>query len=533
MLLFLYVNALKIIIVISPFIFIIVRSIILIYFLFQQYHAISQSLLLQHKINYNYHQFQYCYHYISCVFKKELPKIQFFRKDFIENWEKGNIDTISQETLQYFCNHDDVINYFMEPYKKGNDDGMVKLSLALQLCERDNPKPDYKLVKYFFEKYCDKFEGMKNLFDFIALVAYPDENSKNAKHNNKNLLHYICTSKYVTVKLIDNILCIEEYTNNRSPASVQFSDGSYMLTNLVFNDALASNDELSGMLELIMKAYPEALNVPKKSVHDGIIPSIPKKIFERGLLTCNMIELIGATFPSSFQIEDHNNLYVTDHVIRSKRSTQEEKFLCIAIQPFTNFQLKENVAIAKDFLSNVMNNINDYDKKKWMQHGVVELVANLTDDDAINAFCTMIEKASFKVVKSLKGFVNRTYQALYDKCQPKIKTSINEKLIFMKRFDIADQTPIHQSDTAIVLKAIDVKTKEFYLEKFLAVIGNNENVGLNQSQFIETLQSIDASFNPSDNVFEKWDRDGNNTISEEEWSEMLSKTTNLCKLGLK
>ena len=143
----------------------------------------------------------------------------------------------------------------------------------------------------------------------------------------------------------------------------------------------------------------------------------------------DVIKVIARKNPGNFEIKDKDNLFVTDHVIRSdSSSTQNEKLLCMALQPFTNYQDKDNIAIAKEFISNVMGNISDYHNTKWKQHGVVELASNLKDDDDLTQqFCDLIEKADIEDVKKLKDFTNRTRQSFFDKCHPKVKEAIQNE----------------------------------------------------------------------------------------------------------
>ena len=156
-----------------------------------------------------------------------------------------------------------------------------------------------------------------------------------------------------------------------------------------------SKDNTKEIVKILIDAYPKALNSTNEN---GSL--ILEEIVERGLLSEDMIKLVALENPGSFEIKDGKNLFVTDHIIRSDSSTRDEKLLCIALQPSTKYQDNDNIAIAKVFISHVMQNISVYHKAKWKQHGVVELSSNLKDDDLlIQQFCNLIESAEIEDVK--------------------------------------------------------------------------------------------------------------------------------------
>jgi len=90
------------------------------------------------------------------------------------------------------------------------------------------------------------------------------------------------------------------------------------------------------------------------------------------------------------------------------------------------------------------------------------------------------EKYQQLAIEAIVRFKEKKGQLLQDVIEHDIKAILFKRIIFLGQFKLEDGSPIHKSATALVLKATDLNTDEYYLDFFWKHSDGKSFIGKNK-----------------------------------------------------
>ncbi|CAJ1956947.1 unnamed protein product [Cylindrotheca closterium] len=124
------------------------------------------------------------------------------------------------------------------------------------------------------------------------------------------------------------------------------------------------------------------------------------------------------------------------------------------------------------------------------RNGWVQLLANTAGDEDepyMRKLCAFLkEKANMKTVQQLAYTKDHSGRVAKSVAPRHIRTVFEERLIFLGRYNIEKEPPIHQSATCVVIKAKDNKMVEYFQEKYKEYEGDK----VDEKGFKEILRKI-------------------------------------------
>merc|ERR1712238_86762 len=129
-----------------------------------------------------------------------------------------------------------------------------------------------------------------------------------------------------------------------------------------------------------------------------------------------------------------------------------------------------------------------------------------------------------KIVEKLAYFKDFMGRSAFDYAIPEIKVAIQERLLFLGRYEFVKGPPLHESATCVVLKAYDEKAEDDYRKMFKDFAKKKglkpSNTSLFKEDFISLLLEelgVDIEKKLLDETFAKWDKDKDRKICEQEF----------------
>lgn len=176
------------------------------------------------------------------------------------------------------------------------------------------------------------------------------------------------------------------------------------------------------------------------------------------------------------------------------------------------------------YLHNILNPPSKRSMENWdflKQHGWVQCLTTLSQKkvDDISKFIKS-EKCEFILAKSLAYARNHEDKMALDVADPKIREALEEKILFLGRYEMSRGLPLYKSSTCIVKKATDTKNRVYYSEVFRKFA--TENLYLLENQLIDALIFMGVEFDEEriSEIQNAWDKDSDGKIDEEEFQDM-------------
>ena len=103
------------------------------------------------------------------------------------------------------------------------------------------------------------------------------------------------------------------------------------------------------------------------------------------------------------------------------------------------------------------------------KHGFNVFIKNLKGDSWKRWIKFLQDKEKYQqlAIEAIVRFKDKKGQLLQDVIEHDIKAILFKRIIFLGQFKLEDGSPIHKCATALVLKATDLNTNEYYLDFFL------------------------------------------------------------------
>ena len=135
-------------------------------------------------------------------------------------------------------------------------------------------------------------------------------------------------------------------------------------------------------------------------------------------------------------------------------------------------------------------------------------------------FIKLCEEKIVEMLAYSKDFKGRL---AIDYAMPEIKAALQERLLFLGRYDFVKGPPLHKSATCVVLKAYDEKAEDDYRKMFegfaekKGLKTSTTNLGKDDFKSLVKELGVDMDSDLLNDTFSKWDKDGDTEICEQEF----------------
>ena len=266
-------------------------------------------------------------------------------------------------------------------------------------------------------------------------------------------LHRICASANVSVDLITQYLNSDNSFTSKKDA-LQLSP----LSILSLNPRVTCD---------MIKVLVDADKIPlSEKVITGSYP------LHRACSNINMdvriIKLMVESTPESIELVDDNNVVPLNAamLIHNSEDIQNYMFATSPINISQLFRVKPaklyslvDKYISESIIMSSLTVINSFDK--FQQNGWVNFItvkANMNVEEGQNVvqkITNFIGDCEEKIVEKLAYSKDFTGRLAIDYAIPEIKVAIQERLLFLGRYDFVKGSPLRKSATCVVLKAYD------------------------------------------------------------------------------
>ena len=250
----------------------------------------------------------------------------------------------------------------------------------------------------------------------------------------------------------------------------------------------------------------------------------------------DIIKLMVESAPESIELVDGNNAVPLNAALLIDTSEDIQNYLfatspinisqLFRVKPAKLYSLVDKY-ISESITMSSLTLTNSFDK--FQQNGWVNFItvrANMNVEEGQNVvqkITNFIGDCEEKIVEKLAYFKDFMGRLAFDYAIPEIKVAIQERLLFLGRYDFVKGPPLHKSATCVVLKAYDEKAEDDYRKMFIDFAKEKglktSNISLFKDDFKSLLKElgVDMKIELLDETFAKWDKDNDRMICEQEF----------------
>ena len=323
----------------------------------------------------------------------------------------------------------------------------------------------------------------------------------------------------------------EKISTCLDPASAKVLDSLELsaLQVLLMNEKVTQE-----MVDVLLKAHPDAVKdagpllgmYPLHLASNN--PRAPLEVFESLRNTHTKDGRL------VLMVADENNYLPCALAIRNGRSDDIilhlfEHHAIQATNLSRNHEKEKLESIYGQYIKKLSTLTEDFSFDLLQQHGWVSFVTGIEDQTKIaTQFAQLIANKEWhiKIVRRLAYYKDLQGRLALESATKDIKAALEERLLFLGRFELDKGPPLHKTPTSLVIKAIDRRAQDEYREAFAMALKeeespneNGEFIGEKGFKFLLTKLGVpEESFKDH---FEKWDLDRDKKISVEECIELF------------
>ena len=128
-----------------------------------------------------------------------------------------------------------------------------------------------------------------------------------------------------------------------------------------------------------------------------------------------------------------------------------------------------------------------------------------------------------KIAETLAYSKESNGRLAFDYATLEIKAALQERLLFLVRYEFVKGSPLHESATCVVLKAYDEKAEDDYRKMFegfaekKGLKTSTTTLGKDEFKSLVKELGVDMDSDLLNDTFSKWDKDGDTEICEQEF----------------
>ena len=192
--------------------------------------------------------------------------------------------------------------------------------------------------------------------------------------------------------------------------------------------------------------------------------------------------------------------------------------------------INEYITLFQNKLTGNLGDIHEAERHGFARHLIVCLNEE-EDSKLIDRWVKFFKsKCSIEKLKIISEWKGRDGRRVLEYASPSIKNAINERTSFLGRYEIVKGPVQHKSDTAIVVQAWDLKSEEYYNDRYNKFLRESEtgdesakDQGLSESNFETLMQEIaggELEKGALKQEFLQYDQSGDKRIQRDEFARL-------------